>query len=47
LAIERVKPSSARWATAWLGDPDCSGGVARTMTRPLEATLRIVGWKNS
>ncbi len=47
LPTERVKPSSARWAVASRGEPQSSGGVPSTITRPLVATRRIVGEKNS
>jgi hypothetical protein len=45
LPTERVKPSIARWATAWRGVCAISGGVASTISRPLGATLRTVSWK--
>jgi hypothetical protein len=47
LPIDRTRPSSARWATAWTGSGQSAGGVPSTITRPLRRTRRMVGEKNS
>ena len=47
LPSARTRPSSARWAMAWGGWWQSSGGVPSTITRPQLATRRIVGCRKA
>ena len=47
LPMLRVRPSSARCAVASTTEPQDSGGVPKTITRPDGRSDRATGWKKS